>query len=669
MKIATTYNNFKSAKVDHDLGGRFDLSLYSTGADRFDNFISNFKGNAIYRTGFEDMLTFEDCAFVEFAFSQEQGYLCLFTENLVKFLTYDSNGNFGFVQSGGGDLEVVSPYTLAQAKEIQWSQNADVMKIVHEDVVPQDFIRVSATSFTFTASTTTGATFTPTQPSSVQFKDGRLWYSSLTTVWGSEAGDYENFTIPGTILDSSPIELTIADLTEKIEWIFSNERSLICGNRQNIAVINGGDINTPITAANVSVTITGSDGSNSTIPIRKDGLVFYIGRNNRNSYYFSYDLLGETFKSEDANFISYDITQGGISKLKYKKDRNDLVYTIRNDGKLLALNFNQAEKIIGWSLHETEGTIQDIATITNNEGDVQLFSLTLRDSVYYIERLSEFVEFVPRENFFTDTRDGVADKKTDDDAYNRFIAEQLKECIYLDNSQCVSNLQTIEITFDGTDTITAGSAIFSSGDVGKSISYKTITGYESGRFEITAFTSTTVVTVEITQEPTVNVYSSWYLTFSTISGLTRFNGKTVSVVADGGFLDEFVVADGEIDLDKQVTHVCVGYSYKGVIKTFGLGFAFKGKNTQITKKNINQAGLRFVTSAGGKIGSSPYKLVPIQDLGQKELNYLPPIPMDETKLVSISDESAIDKFLYIIQDKPLPFTITAVIIEAKYGTS
>jgi len=662
MKIATTYNNFSRAKVDHDLGGRFDLPIYSTGADRFDNFISNFKGNAIYRAGLEDMLTFEDCAFIEFAFSQEQSYLCLFTELKVKFLTYDSGGNFGFVQSGGGDLEVVSPYTLEQAKTIQWSQNADVMKLAQADVVPYDFIRVAADDFTFTASTTTGAVF-PDNPTSVQFKDGRLWYSYQTTVWGSEAGDYEEFTIPGTILDSSPIEITLADLTEKIEWMFSNERSLICGNRQNLAVINGGDINTPITAANVSVTITGSDGSNSTIPVRKDGLVFYIGRNNRNAYYFSYDLLGETFKSDDANFISYDITQGGISKLRYKKDRNDLVYTIRSDGKLLALNFNQSEKIIGWSLHETEGNVKDIATITNNEGDVQLFTLTLRDSVYYIEKLAEFVEFVPRENFFTNV------EQTDNEAYNRFIAEQLKECIYLDNSQCFDDLQTIEITFDGDETITADSAVFSSGDVGKSISYKTITGYESGRFEITAFTSTTVVTVDVIQEPTTNTYSSWYLTFSTLSGLTRFNGKTVSVVADGGLLGEFEVADGEIDLNKQVTHTCVGYPYKGVIKTFSLGFAFQGKNTQITKKNISQAGLRFVTSAGGKIGSSPYKLVPIQNLGQKDLNYLPPTPMDKTKLVSYSDTSKTDKFLYIVQDKPLPFTVIAAIIEAKYGVS
>jgi len=810
-KITTTYNNFSRGKVDHDLFGRYDLPIFSTGADVFTNFSSNFKGNALYRTGLEKMIAFEDCAVIEFEFSQQQAYLCLFTEYMVKFLTYDGLGNFGFVQAGGVDVEITSPYTLEQAKEVQWSQNADVMKMVHRDVAPQDFKRISATSFTFSDSVTTGAGFTveeyeniipvmtsntspagttisatddntyayrafndnyanswrpsgypqsivaqvstaeevvrysirnvntynppksfnlygsndgvaytlldtqadetwgtqetkyydittpstydfykleltdeyssPTviteikfykqntvlenYPSTVEFKDGRLYYGRDTTVWGSEAGDYEEFTIPSPILDSSPIKVTLADLTEEISWIFSNDRSLICGNSKNIAVINGGDINTAITAANLAVTMTGADGSDSTIPIRKDGLVFYIGKNSRNAYYFNYDLLGETFKSQDANFISYDITDGGIKKLRYMKDRNDLLYTVREDGKMLSLNFNEGEKIVGWSLHETDGEIKDIAQITNNDGDPRLFTLTLRDSVYYIEKLSDVVEFSAREKFFTGF--GEEAKLADNIAYNRVIAEELKDCIYLDNSECVENLSDVEITFDGTDTITAASASFTSDDVGKSISYKTLTGYESGRFEITAFTSTTEVTVDVQQTPTANVYSSWYLTFDTITGLDRFDGQDIRVVADGGYLGDFTVASGAIDLEKQVTTACVGLGYTGTIKTFSLGFSAQGTNTQITQKSVFMVGVRLVTSAGGLIGTSRYRLENIQELSQNDINFLPPIPVDGTKRITISDTPEEDKYLYIVQDKPLPFTIAALMVRAKYG--
>ena len=77
MKIATTRNNFARARLDKDLGGRYDLGIYNTGAEQFTNFISNFKGNAIYRAGLELQEAFQDCVFVEFEFSQEQSYLCL----------------------------------------------------------------------------------------------------------------------------------------------------------------------------------------------------------------------------------------------------------------------------------------------------------------------------------------------------------------------------------------------------------------------------------------------------------------------------------------------------------------------------------------------------------------------------------------------------------------
>jgi hypothetical protein len=673
-KIATTYNNFSRAKLDHDLSGRFDLPIYNTGAEEFTNFISNFKGNAIYRAGLELAETFQDCVFVEFEFSQEQSYLCLFYELKVKFLTYDANGNFGFVESSPGvDLEVTSPYTLEQARDIQWAQNADVMKIVHPEVLPKDFTRVSATSFTFANSVTTGAGFdnpstgTTGYPGSVCFKDGRLFYAAATlkttTVWASESGDYENFTIPATIVDDSPIQLTIADLTEKVEWLLPSERNVICGNRKNIAVINGGDVNTPLTAANVSVTITGAEGSNSTIPLRKDALVFYLGRNDRNVYYFRYDLLGETFKASDANFVSYDITEGGISKLRYKKDRNDIIYTVRGDGKLLALNFNEEEKIIGWSIQETDGIIQDIATITNNDGDPQLFCLVLRDSVYYVERLADFIEFSRRDAFFTD------DEDDDREAYNRMIGEELKLARYLDNLECISNLQDNIITFDGTDTITATSSVFTSGDVGKFIVYQTQTGYEKGRFEITGYTSGTEVEVEALIGPSTNTYQYWYLTFDSLSGLSRFNGKTVSVVADGGYLDDFEVSGGAIDLGTQVTSVCVGLSYTGLIKTFNLGFAIQGVNTQKNIKSVFQAGIRLIDSAGGLIGTTRYRMTPIQELTERDLNYLPPLVVDQTKLITYSDDADINKALYIIQDKPLPMKVADIIIETKYGVS
>ena len=289
------------------------------------------------------------------------------------------------------------------------------------------------------------------------------------------------------------------------------------------------------------------------------------------------------------------------------------------------------------------------------------------NDVYYIERQGEYVEFAQRVQFYSGLT--ATHESSDSEAYTRYIAEQLKQCIYLDNAQVVSNLQDNSITFDGVDTITATDAVFASGDIGKHIVYKTATGYESGRFEITAYTSTTVVTVNVLQTPTTNIYSDWYLTFSSITDVTQYQSETVGVVADGGYLDDFVVGGATLDLNVQVTHAVIGYRYTGIIKSFSLGFQIQAGNTQATMKTITQFGVRCVNTSGGHAGSSLYHLEPIQELGQTDINYLPTLPIDGTKYVSYSGEHMKDKFFYIVQAVPLPMTIASVIINANYAVT
>lgn len=744
--IVTVYNNFARGKVDHDMMGRFDLPLYNSSSDLFENFESNFKGNAIYRAGFVDMVgAFQDCVMQEFKFRNDQNYIMVFYNTKIKFLTYAADGSFGFVQNGGSDLEVTTTYSLDDCRTLQFTQNKDTVVITSHSHPPKDLIRISADTFVISDhsfngenpfeainATITGITqanpavvtatahgfrngdlvtitnvvgmtevndtefainvLTPNtfelrgidstgytayasggdadrsedNPAACLFHKNRLFFANTvkksTAIWASETGLFNNFVIPASVDAVSPLQLTLSEISHPIEWLFSGENSLIAGTADGPVAINGGSVGAPITAESAEADLTSGDGSNSTIPINKDSLVFYVGKNSRNVYYFSYDLLSESFSSKDANLISYDITKGNISKIRWKKDRNDLIYALRNDGKLLSLNFNIEENIIGWHVHNTQGAFKDIVVITDNDGNPQLFALVLRGSTYFIERLAQHVEFTERVHFFS------GDEKADNDAHNRKVGEELRSCIYLDNALTFDNLQTDNtITYDsGAGTVTADTAVFSSGDVDKHITYKTETGYESGRFVITGFTSSTVVDVEVLQEPTSSTYDNWYLSFNTVSGLDQYNGQSIGVVTDGGYLDNFTISGGSIEFDGQVNSVVFGYSYKGIIKSFCLGFQMRGENTQTTMKAISQVGFRAVSSAGGMVGSSLYDLEPVQQLSQSDLNYLPPLPIDGTKYVDYVDVNEKDKYFYVVQSEPLPLILTSVMINAHY---
>lgn len=771
-KIVTSYANFAKAKLDHDMGGRFDLPIYGSGADVFQNFISNYKGNAIYSAGFLSQIAFQDCAFVEFKFGITQNYLCVFYASKIRFAAFDTNGVFGWVLSGGLPLEVTSPYTLADAKYISkhnsYSQNSDVMVIVHRSYEPMKLTRTASNAFTlavfsrktdpfpltwqatkavtgitnanpavftvvghgyttgdralvagvtgmtqingytvaitvltantfsvdvdtttftaYAANGTTAKVLTGSYPGCVLFYKGRLFYASTpakpTTVWFSNSGLYDDYTIQSPLTDASGFNFGIADISQQIEWLYPADNSLVAGATDGIVAINGGSVNTAITPATVQANITSAEPTNGVYPIKKEGLVFYIGQNNRNMYYFQYDILTQAFLAKDANISSFDITKGNLLKIRFKKDRNDLIFNLRGDGALASTNFKASENIIGWherfsalstTLIPTAGFISDISVIGDNLGNPQLFILVLRNGTYYIEQQAPYIEFTKRDNFYTGSS---PDQQTDDDeAYNRFVAEQLRGCVFVDNALTYSDYRTSTITYNaGAGTITSGAADFAVGDIGKHIVYKTSTGYESGRFLIVGYTSATVVTVTVLQTPkqvagaALNVWSSWYKSFLTVSGIGQYNGQTVGVITDGGYLADYLISGGTITFPQQTTNMVIGYRYIGVIKTFCLGFVFQGQNTQTTLKNIVRVGVRAVGSAGLKVGASRYALEPVQERTPNDINYLPPLPIDGvTKYVDYVDDAQEDKFLYIVQEEPLPAQVTNIALEANYA--
>lgn len=503
---------------------------------------------------------------------------------------------------------------------------------------------------------------TGSYPKTCAFSKGRLNYTRGTTTFLSESGQYFIHTLPASVLPASAIQRTLSDTAQDIEWMIGVDAGLISGQADSIISITGGGNFQAITSDTMEANVTSAPGAYKSKPLLKDGLLFYVGLDRRNLYYFQYDALTETFKAQDANVFALDASRPLLKKVRSKKDRNDLIYCLMEDGSWATLNINIPEKILAWLPHETDGEIQDIAVISDNDGNQKLFSIVLRSGVYYIEQEADIVEFSQRESFFTDV------KADDDSAFIRKLSDELTECIYVDNAEIVSDLRTATITYDSNAaTITAGTASFSSGDIGKHIVYKTSTGYEYGRFEITGYTSTTVVTVSVLQTPHANTYASWYLTFSSISGLTRFNGLEVNVVGDGAFIDSFTVSAGAIALEKQVCVAVIGLAYTGVAKTFPLGVSSgSGTLTQAKPKSIASLNVRAISTVGGKFGASRYNLDAIQDIRAASLNYLPAIPIDRTARIVYSDSPNVDRACYFVQDIPGPMHITAAMLEVNY---
>ena len=348
IKVITTHNNFARGQLDQSMDGRFDLATYNSGSLMFENFFSNFKGNALYSPGFENVVAFQDCALIEFEFSQNQSYIILLFANKMRFMSFDVNNKFGFVLNPSPTIfEVATPYTLAESKEIafrkSFTQNADSMIICHDKHEPRELIRLAANDFqfrtfarkddpflltfdstkavtgvtkakeptvtvtghgyalndrvkfaglggmtelndftaavvevtdvnnfkidvdttTFTAFTSGGTTakaLTGDFPAVCLFYKSRLYYGAtrlkITTIFGSESGDFKIHTLPTTVLAESALQFTIAELTSRIEWLFEGQNSMIVGTNTLVVAVNGGAVGEAITAESIDTITT-----------------------------------------------------------------------------------------------------------------------------------------------------------------------------------------------------------------------------------------------------------------------------------------------------------------------------------------------------------------------------------------------------------------------------
>ncbi len=653
MKTAIPQNNFAFGQVDIDLKGRNDLPLYIAGGEIVENFYSGVQGNLIYRPGFEFLEDSGNNAVYEFLFNEEQSYLLVFDSSNIEFWSYNASGELVKVQSGGSDLQVSHPYGDDRFN-LKMAQKGDVVYIVHPDHQERKLIRTSATSFSLSTYSITDDPFGSDNPRAIAFFESRLIYSIGTKIYGSKSNDYDVLT-QGTRPDDG-FEFDIAELASPILWLFPAKNSLIAGSADGIVAINGGGINYAITPTEISAKLSSKEGSSDANPIEKDGLIVYISQNKRSLFAFSYDILSEGFQSLIVNNFSYDITKNLMTRLEYKKDKYGFIY-IRCGFDLLVLNFKPDQNVRSLVKLKSQGDFIDICSVVKPDGNDDLFAVIKYDTNYYLEVLSDFVEFSKFDDSFS------GNYATDFENYNRLIVEESKFCNFLDSSNIYNGYKATTITYDSVaGAITSSGTEFVSGDVGRTISYKTVTGAGAGIFEITSFTSTSVVGVKVLKEPTSNIYTGWYLWASILTGLDHLEGQTVSVVGDGRYIGDYVVSSGGIDLDGQYSVIRVGLPYTALFKSFNYGFNLGGQTTQTSPKVLYKAFIRTIFSAGGSFGTDRYRLNPIQKFDQKGFFDAPPLLLNKDEEIVYNNNSIeAEKRIYIVQDKPLPFQVAMIV--------
>lgn len=599
--------------------------------------------------------------------------------NTSAFTAYSSGGTAERV------VEVTTPYAEADLFQLKYAQTADVMYIVHPNYEPRKLTRSSHTAWSLATYTRTADPFTGAgkYPGAVTFYESRLVMAGSkdnpTTVWFSRAPDatgavrYDDYTT-GTDATNAVIYTIAGNDVAATEWLQGTDRFLAIGTYSSIFKATGTTADEAISPSSINIRPVDFYGVADIMPATRDNIIVYIQRDGLTARSFEYDVISDGYVSVDRNLVADHITAGGIVQLVYQTGRPDVLWSVRADGKLIGLTFKSREDVSGWHRHSTDGKFLSVASLPRSANSDQLWTVAERTVGSYTRRWVEYFldsPTIPESLEYYDDPDAQAAETAQ---FDNAMFEAQKGYVHLDAS----------LSWDGSDlglsagasvtpaassgsgvNFTASAGVFAATDVGKEIWRKSITGLETGRARITAFTSDTVVVCEILKafdSTTAIPAGEWYLTTETISGLDHLEGLTVGVVTDGSVHPDVTVTSGAITLEYQASVAHIGLKYRGLVKTMNLEFGGVNGPAQTKPRNINRIDVRFWQSLGTWYGSDIYNMARMLFRTGASYTGRPPQLFTGVKSVKIPDSWTQEKHIFIEQRQPLPCSIQSIVV-------
>jgi hypothetical protein len=130
-RVITLQTSFNSGTLDPRLAARTDLKHFYQGAAEAVNVQSLPQGGMKRRPGMKYVADIGAASrLAAFAFNVEQTYLIVFTNN-----------NIAIYKDDVWQVDVTTTYTTTELFELQWTQSADTMIIVHKDHQPAKLVR------------------------------------------------------------------------------------------------------------------------------------------------------------------------------------------------------------------------------------------------------------------------------------------------------------------------------------------------------------------------------------------------------------------------------------------------------------------------------------------------------------------------------------------------
>lgn len=234
-------------------------------------------------------------------------------------------------------------------------------------------------------------------PSACSFHEGRLVFTATTTqpqtVWGSVAGDFENFAVGTQAGDA--YEFSIAANKVNIgRWVLPSRVLLVGTKGGEFRVTGGADL--PITPTSVDAKSETDYGSNFVQPVRVGSAILFVQRSGRKLRELAFSLDFDSYVAPDLTVLAEHIFPKGqtIEEMDWQQDPDPLLWVVRSDGTLCALSYDRSNDVVGWHRHPMDGAVESVCVIPHPDGDREQVWLAVRRTIQgatkrYVEYLDD----------------------------------------------------------------------------------------------------------------------------------------------------------------------------------------------------------------------------------------------------------------------------------------
>ncbi len=692
MKTTIKYNNFSSGLINKNLQGRFDLPLYSNSLKICNNFLINHYGGVEYRGGFvydSKISCTNDFITINFKYSEFKDFIVkIFNDG--KILIYsNSDGKLLFIQelnnndlgNNYNDLSFIQYYN----KLIITNYNMTVKELSYDGNVftIQDFIyTVQGSNENKPLNSNENQ-----RPSKVCFYNNRLVFVGTkelpTVAFFSDLNNINSFTFnlssdENAIPSIDGFYCNLDYLTTKPQYLITNQNFLAVFSKSEVIIILA---NGDLTLTTIQTYKVDSMGIGNKKPLNFKNNILFFDSSNKNIKLLAFDFNTQSYTTQDIS-LYYNSYLENIIDWERKEDTNH-IFLLKNDNKILTIKFDLTNQVNALSilLLNTELPISNIYNISRDNSiqdifidlklDNELFTLKYTYNILPSKTLDSFKKFDKSE---FETRN----------EYNKYISSYNLNLRYLDFFVDLTDYDSYKnVIFDFSDKYylrkTDGS-IWSKKE-------------QHSQFKIYNNSGELLLiinTYKIDQKDNTKIeYEIKNLKFETnelpnnyilIKNIESFNFSNtifyknnvlknikLDIIGDGNYIGNFDISQNPIVdfeyLNKYFGIIQVGYRYDGCIATNNIGYDFNGQSTQITKKKINEAVVRFYNSLDGKIGTDFYNLQDIQWTDYNNITDIKRLPMDMDYRKTILDDYTYIKEFYIAQTTPNPLNIDAIFIK------